>query len=415
MDGSLGESRFTMLETVHEYALDRLAAGGEAEALQRAHAAYYLGLAEVGAPVHMGERRSLAWLGRLEAEHDNLRAALSRRVVAPDGAQDGLRLANVLTLFWSTRGYVQECRDWTERALAHPGASHHPREQAHALANLGATYWVGGDNAAGEASVLASLRLSEALGDRPACSRAISQLGGMARERGDTALARQRLEASIALYRELRDRSGLAGALVTLGQVAVMLEDAGWATRLLEEGLALSRETGDVESTGWALNHLGHVAQLRGEWERARQMQDEALATFAAISARYFGIVHVRQSLGELALAQDQAAAATPHLRQALILSRDEGYQPFVSWGLAGLAGVAALDEEPKRAARLWSAAEAHRQALGVRDAPASRATRERLMAAVKEQLGEAAFAAAWAEGARLTLEQAVELALADQ
>src|SRR5579859_1261731 len=116
--------------------------------------------------------------------------------------------------------------------------------------------------------------------------------------------------------------------------------------------------------------------------------------------------------LGYAALAQDDTADAGAHIYRALTLFRDEGDRSGISFCLAGLAGVAALDKAPQRAARLWGAAEALRQSIGARQAPATRVTRERLMATAREQLGEVAFAAAWAEGQKMTMDEAIALAL---
>jgi tetratricopeptide (TPR) repeat protein len=192
-----------------------------------------------------------------------------------------------------------------------------------------------------------------------------------------------------------------------------MLEDIAWATALLEEALTKQRELGNSEWIGWALVRLGRAAQLQGEYDRARQLHEERLPLFRKISPRFFGIVDANQSLGETALAQGNAALAKMHFGQALTLARDQEYRIYLAWCLAGLAGTAMLNEEPERAARLWGAAEALRQSIGSRPAPAARATRERLMAAALEQLGETAFAAAWAKGQAMKSEQAIELALA--
>jgi len=197
-----------------------------------------------------------------------------------------------------------------------------------------------------------------------------------------------------------------------LGEVLVMQEDAVGATRLLEESLTLFRELGDPNGIGWALNHLGHVAQILGEYERATQLHEESLPLFREIGLRWVGIPWAHQGLGETALAQGDAALATPHFMEALALFRDVGDRAGMSWCLAGLAGTAALDEEPERAVWLWGAAEALRQSIGAREAPAARATHERLKAEVRKQLGEAVFNAKWAEGQAASLEQAFAQAL---
>jgi tetratricopeptide (TPR) repeat protein len=219
----------------------------------------------------------------------------------------------------------------------------------------------------------------------------------------------------VALFRELGDQEHVAWGVVTLGEVAVMQEDAAWATALLEEGLTLFRAKQIRQGVAWALNHLGHVAQLKGQYDRATRLHDESLPLFRASAEQNLGNLGAAwafHGLGETALAQGDAALATTHFTQALDYFRDLGDRAGLSWCLADLAGVAILDEEPKRAARLWGAADALRQKIGARSAPAARATRERLMAEAREQLGDEAFAADWAEGEKMTPEQAIELGL---
>jgi non-specific serine/threonine protein kinase len=155
------------------------------------------------------------------------------------------------------------------------------------------------------------------------------------------------------------------------------------------------------------------VAQLQGDYERARQLHGESLSLFRRFNgAHNFGVAWAFQGLGETALALGDAMLAATQLAKALSLSRDLEDRAGIAWCLAGLAGVAVLDEEPEHGARLWGAAEALRQSIGARHAPAARATRERLMAAAREQLGDVAFDAEWAAGQALTIEQALALGL---
>jgi hypothetical protein len=158
----------------------------------------------------------------------------------------------------------------------------------------------------------------------------------------------------------------------------------------------------------WAMNHLGHIAQIQGDYERAMRLHEESLPLFRTIGARWMGIVEALHCLGETALAQGNAVLAVTHLTESLVLSQDLGERACMAWCLAGLAGVAAVNEEPERAAWLWGAAETLRQSIGAREAPASRATHERLQAEVRKQLGEAVFNAKWAEGQAASLEQAI-------
>jgi tetratricopeptide (TPR) repeat protein len=196
-----------------------------------------------------------------------------------------------------------------------------------------------------------------------------------------------------------------------------MREDTVQAASVLERGQALCQKLEMRDCLAWGLNHLGHVAQLQGDYDLARQRHEASLPLLqetSTINMGNLGEAWAYQGLGETALGQGEAALAAGHLQHSLALFRELGDRSGVSWCLAGLAGVAVLDEEPERGARLWGASEALRQTTGCRPAPAARATHERLMAAAREQLGNAAFDAAWAEGEKLTLEQAIKLALTE-
>jgi len=160
----------------------------------------------------------------------------------------------------------------------------------------------------------------------------------------------------------------------------------------------------------WSLNHLGHVAQLRKQSARAARLHAESLDLFEALDEDY-GIAEACQAIGETALATGNIALAAAHFSRSLKLARQSGFQAIIAWTLAGVAGLAQLADNPALAARLWGAAEALRQSLGAREAPASHATHQRLMADAREQLGEAEFNAEWAAGGALTLEQAISQA----
>jgi tetratricopeptide (TPR) repeat protein len=269
-----------------------------------------------------------------------------------------------------------------------------------------------GNYAAAQAHLDHSLKLFRELGDRQWSALVLGTLGLLAREQGDAAAARLWLEESLALNRELGDEPGIGATLVTLGAVAVLQENTAWATSLLEEALELVRKQGHPDWIGWALNHLGHVAQIRGEYERATRLHEDSLPLFRQLGARYLGMAWAFQGLGETALAQGKTTRARNYLTKALVLFRGLFHSSGVSWCLAGLAGAAVLDEDPGTAAQLWGAAEALRLSIGCRHAPAARATRERLTAIAREQLAGEAFDAAWDEGQKLTMEQAIELAL---
>ena len=401
--------RYRRLETIRQYTLAKLAVSDEADALRQRHAAYYLALAKAeAAPIAHN-----TWMDKIEAEHDNLRAALAWCRSSADGAQQGLCLALTVSGFWFGRGYWAEARSWLQGALAHPEAQRdeYTALRGEALHTLGFLSALQGDYATGQRYLAESLQLAEHMQDRGTIAWLKFRQGWLAREQGDVAMARQCLEESLALSRELDLPWHIAWVLVTLGEVAVILEDTRWAKELLEEGLGMHRQFDIREGIAWALNHLGHVAQLEGDAERARQLHDESIPLFRASAAQNLGdlgIAWAFQGLGETALGSGAAALAQQQLGQALSLFHSLGDRMGIAWCLAGLGGAAALGEEPERAARLWGAAEALRQTIGCRPAPAARATYERLVAETRAQLGDAALDAAWATGQALSLDEAL-------
>jgi predicted ATPase/transcriptional regulator with XRE-family HTH domain len=409
-----GAARYRLMETIRQYAQAKLAASGAADEARGQHATFYLAFAEADAPALTG-RLQPAWLDRMEREHDNLRVALGWCQSAPDRAELGLRLTGQLAWLWYSHGYwgySREARGWLEGALAQPGVANYPHEQALALVTLGNILGFQGDYVSAQAHFAHSLRLFQELGDRLNSAWALDRLGWVARERGDGPTARARSEESLALYRELGDNSGICLSTNTLAEAMSMQGDLVAAKALLAENLRLARQLEDTNAIGWSLNHLGHIAQLERKYTEATRLHQASLQPFHQLGARNEGHVWAHQSLGETYLAQGDAPLAASHFAEALVTARDLGEPAGTAWCLAGLAGAAAVNEEPERAAWLWAAAEALRRSLGVREAPASHDTHERLKAVAQEQIGQAAFAEHWAAGEVVSASEAIERAL---
>jgi len=407
----LAATRYRLLETVRQYAFARLVEAGEVKSVQQRHAAYYLTLSESATSETFFEvARSL------EREYDNLRAALSWSLTPDASTETGLRLLNKACGIWQSTGHWSEAQLYCTRALSLPDATQYPQLAAETTDWLGLFAAFQGDYAAAQAHFARSLKLFEMLGSLLGQANALHDMGWAAREQGDVNTARLRFEESLRLFRQAGERVSIGATLNSLGEVAVMEENAGRAATLLEEALAVNRANQADTHIGWSLNHLGHVAQLQGQFERAAQLHQESLPHFRLLGPRTLGTAQAYEALGETALGQQDGASATTYLNEALQMFQDIGDRTGIVWSLAGLAGAAALHgDEPERAVQLWGASAALGRALQTRPAPASHATRERLMAGAREQLGPEAFAAAWAHGARLTLEQAVELAPGDE
>ncbi|MFL5800869.1 MAG: tetratricopeptide repeat protein [Roseiflexaceae bacterium] len=368
-EGVNDEARFTLLETTREYALERLEISGEAEALRWRHAGYYLALAETAAPQLHGAEQ-LTWLDRLEAEHDNFRAALAWSQAAADGrstglaqpAEVGLRLAGALAWFWFVRGYWSEGRAWLAGALARGGEAP-ALVRATTLNWMGLLAWWPGAHATARAHYEASLSIGRALGDKHTIAAALRGLGMCAlvqqrdyggaealydeslalfRELGDEwnlgiglhclglsahlqrdyARASALYDESLALFRRLRDSSDIALSLLWLGKTARYQGDYGRAEPLYEECLALSHYLRDRWIRAEALGHLGNLARNRRDYDRAAACYDESLALFRDLGDKE-GTASVLQDQGYLAHQQGDETRAAALLVESLALCHE--------------------------------------------------------------------------------------------
>jgi predicted ATPase len=366
-EGVGDEPRFTMLETIREYGLERLEDKGEVEATRRLHAAFFLTLAEEAEP-HLIGQEQVTWLNLLDAEHDNLRAALAWALDAD--VQTAVRLAGPLGWFWFFRGYLNEGRAWLDRTLA----------------------------------------VSVERG--PLHVRAFAAAGRLARHLGEYKRAIALQETSLELARTFQDRRAEALALLELGVLAAL--DGGDAAReaaLTEESLALWRQLGDPWGTARALNNLGYEAYLQGNLDRATPLLDEAVTLARAAGDRSV-LGYVVDSRGVLAEAQGELERATALYQEALALAQQVGNPLIEAFALSSLAGMAARQGQPVRAARMWGAASALRDAIGTQLPLEEEERFAGPVSAVRGVLGEDGFAAAWEEGRAQPLEQVVSEAL---
>jgi predicted ATPase/DNA-binding CsgD family transcriptional regulator len=368
-EGPDGEPRFEMLETIREYAAERFEAGDDAEAVRRAHAAYFLALAEEAAPALTGPDQG-AWLARLERDHDNLRAALAW-AVERDDADIGLRLVAALGQFWETRSHLTEGQGWLERALASWPAAPTP-ERAAALTSAGNIAYLRGEYGRSAAFHDESLTLRRAVHDRAGIAQSLHNLGRVAHYQGDFERAAALYEEGLAIRRALGDKPGVAMSLNGAGVLARNRGDLARSRALYEESLALFRELGDARGIGLVLNNLARVARDLEAWDEAAALCTESLALF-----------------------------------------QDLGNRHGVAWVLSNLMVVAQRLGDPSRAARLHGAVEALREGVGTAAlslSPSERDTYEAAVAATRDALGEDAFTRAVVAGRALPPEQVAGL-----
>ncbi len=399
-----GAPRLLMLEAIREFALEQLAASGEGEAMRRRHAAHFLALAERADAAMTGPDKGI-WLDRLEVEIDNFRAALAWALEREE-AETALRLVGFLAETWIVRGYVDEGRGWLERALA-------TSDQASRAARARALRWAGtlgvqqSDHGWANTCFEEGLVLARELGDRREEARDLIGLGTVAQTEGHAERATRLLEEALAIARGADDKNGMAVILNNLGNIAERHGDLDRAMDRMDEAATIFRELGDRDRMALCLNNLGVLACQRGDYPRALSLLEEAQAIWHDLkSHRRVALAHLH--LGEVARAQGDYPGAATHYRQNLAIRRELGDAQRPTIGLMELVIVAQACGQAEVAARLLGAAEAMRdwRALGLRADEI--AEYEAAIAGVRSALGEDRFAAAWAAGAALSLDQAI-------
>ncbi len=313
--------RFFLLEMIREFAMEQLEASGEAETIRQAHAEVFLGLAEEAEPKLRGPEQ-VRWLERLEAEHDNLRAALGWSGELED-AETGLRLAASLRYFWWVHGHVTEGRRWLDRALDR-GQDGSSAARAKALAEAGSLAHQQGDYERAYTLLDQSLALCRRSGNKLGVAHALGYLGAVAELRGEYGLAELRYEESLAIYRELRDQRGINLGLNWLGALAFSQGNYDQATMYFEEQLTISRQLGDTQMVAFALCNLAETLQHQGADERALRRYDEALPLFEGLGDRR-AVAEVRSCLGRLELSQGNACRAWELLCESLTALQELG------------------------------------------------------------------------------------------
>jgi predicted ATPase/DNA-binding CsgD family transcriptional regulator/Tfp pilus assembly protein PilF len=403
------EPRYAMLETIREYALQSLNASGEADAMRRRHAEYYLRLAESAAPALKGPQQ-LAWLNRLETELDNLRAALGWALQSGE-VERGLRAASALRAFWSARAHLSEGREWLTSMLARPEASANTEARVEALYTSGFLASIAGEPAL---SLLeASTNLARELGTAGMRVLALSlaERAYVAVSRGP-AEARAMADESLSIARQSGDTRATTASLGSLGWVFMQAGDYSAAQFSYEESIRLLRELGDKWQVGQALGNIGMVLYEKGEYLAAAGYLEQALEIM-----REFGdsrnSADAMQDLGRVVLAQGNYPRAQLMYEQSLTISRGLGNKRGIMMVLEAFASLAVARGRFESAVRLFGAIEALLAETGGELEPHYRADFDRNLAAARAQLDEAAFQRAWAAGRAMSMDQAIEYALA--
>jgi predicted ATPase/DNA-binding SARP family transcriptional activator len=403
-----GGMRFRMLETLREYAMEKMPPQ-ESSWTRRQHAKYYLQLAETGSPGAAGEDQ-VDRLKLLDLEHDNFRTALDWALrIEPETA---LRMSSALARFWEVRGHFAEGWQRLREALERAEPSDCP-VRAGALVGAAQLVWYLTHFGTACELLEQALEIQLALGDEAGAAASMNSLALMQMLLGRYEPARRYGESGLALLREARspDTGLVIQALNTLGMTAMCLADYGVARDCCEEALQLARQVGDQRGAGAALQNLGLTLNFTGENEEARPLLQESLELMSDLGdvwgtarARY-GLAHVTRELREF----DVSAR---YYHEVLTAARDFRSDWAMLHILDHSAALASLKRQWLHAGKILSAVEANAALLDSPIPPAHLQVHLRSMAATREGLGEQQFQHVWREGQALSLPEAVAYVL---
>lgn len=408
-DSSGGGPRYGMLETIREYGWERLLEAGEESDARQAHARFVLDLAEEAEEQLVGpdQRR---WYGRLDAEHENMRAALRWSIGAGD-AETAQRLTAALWRYWAVRGFLLEAKDWFEQTLNMPGAADVDRAvRAKALHRQGNVAIDLGDYAAARRRCEESLEIWTTLDDRAGIASALNGLGLVAGFEGDYATARDHHAGALRLRREIDDLLGLGNSLTNLGNTVHALGDIPAAEKLLEEALTVRQSMGDTGAVAYAYLNMADITRGNGDHVGALTLFEKSLTLFREIGD-LLGVGYALHVLGIVHAEAGDGARAMPLQLEALGLRRDIGDRRGQIECLEGIASILVLDHDRaglRTAGRLLAAANALREAIRAPRPPAEQASHLKLMHTIQELNDDGATGSDGFQGRYLTLSEAV-------
>lgn len=405
-----GDSRFAMLETIREYAAERLEASGEGEAIRQRHVDYCIGLVE-RADDEIRCETDGRWVHRLEEEHDNVRAALSWCDSSADTRHLLPLLTNPLWMFWWQRGHwVEACR-WYDRVLE---LSTEPAARLGALRGRGQIAVQRGDLRRAAALWEEAIALARAAGEFFMLSLALGRRAYTAALAGDSAYAQILADEGLLVAHQTSDPERVALALNEVAHATRARGDTAGARLVLEEALRLSRAANLGFFVPYALQQLSLLAVEQGDLMRAVALAEEALGLFQQRDDRW-GIQNTRSRIIQVAQVLGDRSRTAALARENLILAREIGSLPPVADHLVYLAWVARLDGRLLHATRLIAAAEAIWETTGRHIRPAQRRALDAEVSVLRDALGEDSFTAAQLEGRAFSVDRAIRHALEEE
>jgi predicted ATPase/class 3 adenylate cyclase len=402
-EGAGGEPRFVMLETIHEYAREKLEESGEVSALRRRHARYFMLLAEEAEPELRGDEQA-AWLARLEEERGNMLSALEWSKGFEPGTE--IRLVSALWRFWYVRGYLSEGLRWLESVLSRrEGVTEAVR--AGFVSGKIVLSIDKGDYAHAMALLEENLNYFRKVGDKQGIAHSLNYLGVVASYQGNYDLSRRLFTEGLEIRRELGEEENVAASLNNLAHVAIAEGDYESAQSFLLESLELFRLVGYRRGEAISLNNLGHVARHRLEYQVARGLYEESLSIKRELGDK-LGIASSLASLGATARSQEDFITARALYLESLDICREVGERQIAASCLLGLADIEQAEGRLEEAAHLLGTMEALLEAVGAAPDVTGRAEHDRIFQSVRSQLDKLTWEGALSMGRARTVEQAI-------
>jgi predicted ATPase len=405
---STSESRFTMFETVREYAMERLIESGETEATRRAHAAYALVVAEERAQLTADQ--TSAWVELCDAEHDNFRAALDW-LIETDQGDWALRLGLALFHFWEAQNHLAEGRERLQAILNLNSTAARTGGRAHAAFCIATLMAAQRDFSAAFRMYREALDVYRELGDDKGIAAILNAMGANRLLCGDLEAADPWLQEGLCVYQKLGDRQGVARTLSNLAEVASAQGDGERARALFNEALSTFCELGDSAGAAWSLNHLGDVEFRQGDPAEAWRLYQQGADIFRALGDRW-GMATTYADLGYVACRQREHEKARSLFVQALEALLDLGHMRGTAKVFEGFACLAVLEENSERALTLAGAAAGLRSVLGSPARPDEKAVFERSLEPAWKHYDADGAKAIFARGSRMPVEEAIGYAL---
>jgi len=399
------EIRYRLLESVRQYSRESLDRSGESDQIHQQHVCHYLNLVEQAEPNLTGAEQQ-EWLERLDAERDNIRAALSWTVET----DIRLRMASALWRYWSNRGYFTEGRGWLEGAVLR-GGSAPAALRAKALNALGVLATAQGDHEPGLTALEESLALRQSANDRHGIAETLNNLGNIARAQNDSARAKECYEQSLELREAIGDRWGTAAACNNLGMVFYAQEDYEEARRYYTRSLELYRKLKDTAQIAVALSNLGLLASDEKDYAEASRLFEESLVQLRAVG-NIRGVAICLHNLGEVVFRLEGPSAARPYIVESLRLRYEMGDKRGVCFPLLRLAHILYAEEQYERNLQLLSFSEVLSESHGIIQNIETREESDNAFAFLKVHFAPEEYDRLWKLGKGMPLAEAVVCAL---